>query len=173
MAKAKVKEVIERDGREIAIYDSGLELDKETGKIVKPAPHTVLTPERATLLHRQRQQKAARLLREAIVTETMDKLDVPQHGAAASVAAAGGILWREIVLSEQAYPRDRLEAWEKLGKYADVLPADMRRGDDQPMQQATELTDAITGLIRAISEATQRTQPDIVDVDNYTNGDSD
>lgn len=174
MAKAKVKEIVERDGRQIVVYDSGLERDKETGKIVKPAAHALITPEKANLYHRRRQEKAAALLRQRIRDAHNSVMPSQVTTSAEAFAMSGAMLYEEITLNSDAYPRDRLETWEKLGKYADVLPADMRQGSNEPtMQQATELTDAIAGLIRAITDATQRTSADVVDVDNYANGDSD
>lgn len=128
---AKVVETVERDGHVIKVYDNGMERN-ERGRIVKPPLDTRITKENSSELHRARQEKAQRLLREAIVTETMDKLDVPAHGPAAAVAAAGGILWREIVLDPNAYPRDRMEAWEKLGKYSGILSDPKQQAPDTP-----------------------------------------
>lgn len=156
-------------GHEIAVYESGAEYDTVAKRLVKPATATVLTSERATSLIRQRREKAAAALRSAIVTETMDKLDVPHRSSVAAVAAAGGILWREIVLADPetpgVYPRDRLEAWEKLGKYAEVLPTDKRQADEPTMQNVTEYTQALTALVQALAEAHKPKPADVIEGD--------
>jgi hypothetical protein len=166
--KAQVVETVERDGVRVLVYDNGMERNGVTGHIMKPADGTVITRERATILHRNRQEKQARLLREAIVAETVDKLDVPKHGPAAAVAAAGGILWREIVLSPDAYPRDRMDAWEKLGKYAQVLPSDIRREPETQSAQRTAELNAGAAVIMLkvlddIKAERQRMQREVVD----------
>ena len=160
MNKTRIVDTVERDGRKIAVYDNGMEKDAVTGRIVKAPPHAKITKENAHALQRKRQEKAARLLREAIVTETMDKLDVPRHGSAAAVAAAGGILWREIVLDANSYPRDRLDAWEKLGKYADVLQSAKDPGDSVPVAGAAEAITALSDLVTTIKAMLQ---PEVID----------
>ncbi len=59
-----IVETVERDGRQIHVYDSGMERDASTGYIVKPAPHTIITTaEKSSELHRALQeQKRARIL---------------------------------------------------------------------------------------------------------------
>ena len=55
---ATVIETVERDGKTIHVYDTGLERDAVTGYIIKPAPHTIISdPERATELHRANLEK--------------------------------------------------------------------------------------------------------------------
>lgn len=101
----------------------------ETGRIIKPAPSALITSESANLLQRKRQEKAARLLRERIAkAHNSGKMDVVK-GSAEAFAESGALLYEEIVLDPTAYPRDRVDTWEKLGKYAGVLPSDMKRQD--------------------------------------------
>jgi hypothetical protein len=148
-------------GQVVNVYESGAEYNTVEKRLVKAPPSKAITAQNSSEFKRLRQEKQARLLRAAIVAETMDKLDVPAHGPASAVAAAGGILWREIVLSPDAYPRDRLDAWEKLGKHAGVLadpkqaPAD---GNTNPAVNST--------LVLVLAELTQRRtepSPDVVD----------
>src|SRR4026209_1716042 len=85
---AVVIDTVERDGKTIRVYDNGMEYDMSSKKIVKPPAGAIITKEKSQELHKRRQEKTARLLREAIVAETMDKLEMPHHGTAAAVAAA-------------------------------------------------------------------------------------
>ncbi len=160
---ATIVETVERDGRKIAIYDTGMERDIEAGRIIKPQSHTIITPQKATEFHRLRKEKTARLLRQAIVSETGDLLQVPTRGAAASVAAAGGILWREIVLNDQAYPRDRMEAWEKLGRHAGILADPREPADNTPLAAAAEFTSALADLVRTLRATIQPTEAQLHD----------
>lgn len=125
-------------GHEIAVYESGAERDVTIGRMIKPAPHALITSENSHEFRRKRKEKQARLLREAIASETADALELPRSGSAAAVAAAGGILWREIVLSPDAYPRDRMEAWEKLGRHAEILSDPREKQADDGGQAALQ-----------------------------------
>jgi len=155
---AKKVETIERDGRKIAVYDNGLERDEATGRIVKPAPSALITSETANLLHRKRQEKAAAALRKRILESTQKRSTVPLNGSADAVAEAGGFIWDEIVLGEDVYPRDRLEAWEKIAKYAQVLPSDMRKGADDT---ANALQAAAVGANVAVAAVLERILRDV------------
>lgn len=167
----KVQE-IERDGRKIAVYDNGLERDMESGRIVKPASNTLITAKSATELHRRRQEKAAAALRARILASAQKRSDIKLSGSAEAIAEAGGFIWDEVVLGEEVYPRDRLEAWEKLGKYAGVLPADVKRQDSdtaQATQAVSELASIMRDLLdaaRAAEERSRAVDGDIVGVDN-------
>ncbi len=140
-----------------AIYD----LDK--GRIIGSQGRntTAITSANAAELSRKRKEKAQRLLRQAIVTETADKLELTgdMPTAPAAVAAAGGILWREIVLGspDSVYPRDRLDAWEKIGRQAGVL-GDTKQADAQPQIIRHEYSiDADTlAMLQAIRQAAGR-----------------
>lgn len=154
---AKIVETVERDGHVINVYESGAEYDTTDKKLIKGPTGSQITAENASVYIRRRQEKQARLLREAIVTETNDKLTMKYSGPAAAVAAAGGILWREVVLDETAYPRDRMEAWEKLGKYAQVLPSDIRQA--QPEQSPAG---GVAGMAVEMATAFARVLADIV-----------
>jgi hypothetical protein len=171
MGKATVIDTVEREGRTIRVYDNGMEYDMDNKKIVKPpAGGPIRTAERGRELAKKRHEKAARLLREAIVAETMESLEVPGHGPAASVAAAGGILWKEIVLNPDAYPRDRLEAWFKLGQMADIIPNANERQEQEKSDPATigALADLVREVRLAVQEQRQADQltRDVVDAES-------
>ena len=117
-----------------------------------------ITPQNAHEYHRMRQQKTARLLREAIVAETIDKLELPGTGTgpAEAVAAAGGILWREIVLNQNSYDRDRLEAFDKIGKHAGMLSEAKQA---PALEAAASIADQLHGLAaiaRALKQASEQ-----------------
>jgi hypothetical protein len=156
---ATIVETVERDGHTINIYESGAEYNVTLKKLVKAPPSAMITKANAHIMKQKRQEKAARLLREAIVAETMDKLQVPAHGPAAAVAAAGGILWREIVLGEDVYPRDRLDAYMKLGAVAEIINTDKRQEPEKTTSAATDA--ATTALLNALREAL--TPRDVID----------
>lgn len=165
---AKIVETVERDGHQIAIYESGAEYDMTTKRLVKPAPHTIITAEKATALIRQRQEKTAALLRKRIV-EATNKVSTIQHkGSASAIADTGGILWEEIVLNPDAYHRDRLEAFEKLGKYAQVLPSDLKQQQEQTPGTAAaaafgaELAKSVMQILSDVMSAKQNGE--IIDV---------
>lgn len=134
------------------ILKNGAVYDLDKGRIVANpgGGKSAITPERSKELRELRAAKAARLLREAIVTETMDALDVPKHGAAESVAAAGGILWREIVLNPEAYARDRIAAYEKLSERAEMTSEHKRLGDEKtPSSDLAGAVNELTAILRA------------------------
>lgn len=114
-----------REGRRVKVYESGLELDAETGRIIKPAPGTLVrTAERSTELHRRRREKYKRRLRAGLVEAAGAGLfpagTLPRDSAEV-FAEAGVMLFEQIVMNSEAYPRDRLEAYKELGKQADVM----------------------------------------------------
>lgn len=137
---SKVIEVIERDGRNVLVYESGLERDAESGRILKPAAGTLITRQNSTAYHRRRQEKTAALLRRRITDATNSGLlppGVPAVRDSAEAFAVGGqVIWEDVVMNADAYPRDRLEAWQTLGKYSRVLPADPRQADADPDESA-------------------------------------
>lgn len=95
----------------------------EKGRFAKGTrPASIIkNSEQSLALHRKRQEKAARLLRARIAEETGKVSTLPIRDGAEAVAEAGALIWSETVLGADAYPRDRLEAWERIGKYAGIL----------------------------------------------------
>lgn len=157
MSKANVVETVERDGHQIAIYESGAEYDMTDKRLVKPASGTVITVQNATVFNRKRQEKAAALLRDRIRQRHSAGDMTPVRSSAEAFAESGALLYEEVVLSPDAYPRDRIEAWEKLGKYACVLPADARSG-----QLSAEQPGTVQQIASGVADAMARVLADIL-----------
>jgi hypothetical protein len=61
------------------------------------------------------------------ITETHNAvMPSPARTSAEAFAESAAMLYEQVVLNSEAYPRDRLEAWEKIGKYSGLLPADAK-----------------------------------------------
>jgi DNA-binding PucR family transcriptional regulator len=60
LMRPKVVSEEERDGRTVLVYDSGLERDKASGKIIKASPAHQITPENAMQLVNIRHTRARR-----------------------------------------------------------------------------------------------------------------
>lgn len=139
----------ERDGRQVRVYESGTVLDNETGKLVHGPLDARITSANASTLAQRRHTLAAQKLRKRILDATQAKSTLQLTGPADAVAEAGGILWDEIVLDStgSVYPRDRLQAFEMLGKHAGIL--------SDPKQQAQPEADPIEqtrGLLRDLAQ---------------------
>lgn len=157
---ATVVRIEERDGKSIVVYDNGMERDKASGRIVKAPTNAPITKENAIAYQRKRQEKAAAALRARILESTQKRSTVPLRGSADAVAEAGAYIWDEVVLGEDVYPRDRLEAWEKLSKYAGVLPSDLRKADDaQPAQVVVSANDLLLTLYNLARQSAQQDPP--------------
>lgn len=128
----------ESDGHIIDVYESGAERDRTAGRMCKPAAGTLITAQNTAEYNRRRQEKTAALLRARIAEEHAAAMPNPTRTAAEAIADSGAMLYSQIVLNSEAYPRDRLQAWETLGKYARTLPADIRQAGD-PDGQAVRL----------------------------------
>jgi hypothetical protein len=71
MAKSKLIDTIEREGRTIAIYDNGMERDVEANRIIKPPAGASFTPETSL----EAKKRLAELKREAIMRGAARTLD--------------------------------------------------------------------------------------------------
>jgi hypothetical protein len=164
MGKSNLVETIERDGRTIAIYDNGMERDVERNAIIRPPTAALITKQTSQDMHRKRQEKAASILRQRIKEATAKVSANPVPNSAAAVAEAGAILWEEVVLNQEAYPRDRMEAWFKLGQLAGVIPnAKEREGQEKSTGgDVGALADLVREVRLAVQQQT-RQQADIVD----------
>src|SRR5689334_25087709 len=111
---ATIVDTYTKDGDTINVYESGAHYNATRGRLVKAPPSAMITSERSYELKRLRAEKTARLLREKIVAATGKISDLKITTATEAVAEVGGILWEEIVLNPDAYPRDRMEAFDKL-----------------------------------------------------------
>ena len=175
MAKAQVLETVERDGVRVLVYDNGMERNADTGAFIKPPPHTLITAQNSTVFVRRRQEKAAALLRSRIAAAHNASMPSPVTSSAGAFAEAGAMLYEQIVLNSEAYPRDRTEAWEKLGKYAGVLPADVRRSDDGATAQAAAAGAAAGSAAAVLKFLTdvaqqQRQSADVIDIRSEDEG---
>ena len=151
---ATVIETVERDGRSIRVYDNGMERDADTGRIVKPPPHTIIADsERATELHRRRQELkrerilagAARTLERGGEWSTPDDLDV--------VEALGEAVMMKALNPDNAKQVDAARfILQEAG-----LSASQERGDQDPQQPGN------TQLILLLAELTQRDDGNVIE----------
>ena len=127
MAESKLLRQEERNGEIINVYESGAEYNLTRGHLVKPAAGTVIrSPEKATALNRKRKEKMQRLTRARLVETHNGVMPNPVRSSAAAFAEALAMLWEQVVLNSEAYPRDRKEVLDMVAKYADLQPADMK-----------------------------------------------
>jgi hypothetical protein len=154
MSKSKIVETVERDGARIAIYDTGMERNLDTNAIIRPPTRALITKETALAMRQKRQEKTAALLRQRIREATEKVSTLPLSSSAAAVAEAGGILWDEIVLNAEAYPRDRLEAWLKLGQMAGIIPNAQERAEPEKTDPGS--VGALADLVRELRLAIQQ-----------------
>lgn len=114
-----------------------------------PAP---ITAENSHELARLRKEKTREAIRDAIAASTDGvPTDLPADlRAPAAIGAAAGMIWRDVVMADAAvlqrlglpmvYARDRIEAWDRIGKRADLL------SDDKQAPTAAA-GDALLGLL--------------------------
>jgi hypothetical protein len=119
--------VHEETGHTINVYESGAEYDADAGRLVKPAAGTVIdSTKKATEYNRRRREKTAAAMRHRITAAMNAGLLPPGefvNGSAEATAAAGAVLWEDVVMNADAYPRDRILAFETLTKYMGTAPA--------------------------------------------------
>ncbi len=120
-------------GRDVWIYANGMH-KRADGPIVKPpAPeYRGINKGNAAEMNRRRIEKTKRALALAILEKSKEiagEYKIPLDSPAAAVGVVGGVLWGEIVQNPKAPARDRLQAWETLGKHAGVL-GDLRLKED-------------------------------------------
>ncbi len=137
-------------------------------------PSNLITSANARDMQQKRKDKAARLLRARIADETGKVSSLPIKDGAEAVAEAGGILWAETVLNPEAYARDRLEAWQSIGRAAGVLSDGKQVQQDAPaVADVTSAlyalgagaADAIIALLREQSQA-RIVVADVVDAED-------
>lgn len=147
----------------IAIYDNGMERDVEKNTIIRPPTAALITKQTSHDMHKKRQEKASRLLREKIRAATEKVSDQKIPTSAAAVAEAGGILWDEIVLNAEAYPRDRLDAWLKIGQMAGVI-SNAREREEPGKSDPAGTIGALADLVRELRQAVQTRDVTVIDV---------
>lgn len=151
------------------VYESGAEWSETTKRFVKAPPQHAITPQNAHVFKLKRQEKTSRLLRERITQAHNDNMPVPANGSAEAFAESGAMLYENVVLNTDAYPRDRLEVWEKLGKYAAVLPADIRAVDTDanpaPAVVNNVVNNTIIQILQDVAQAQSASSSNVVDAD--------
>jgi len=162
------------------ILKNGAVYDLDKGRIVaNPGGGTsAITPARSRELREIRAAKVARLTRQKITAATAKISDLPIRSSAEAVAEVAGILWEEIVLNAEAYPRDRMEAFEKLTERAEMT-TNIKRQDAEKNNDAAIFLNATTELLRELRSVIQPAEPretidgtatDIRMADNQDNG---
>jgi hypothetical protein len=124
------KKVIDETGREILVYEgSQLVKDAKTGHIINSPNTTKITSsERAREVGNIRHERIRAMTRKEILKRTQQtNPEVKTEDEAFAFGA--GETWQKAVL-EGKYPRDRIEAVEKLGRLADFIPG-MAAGREQ------------------------------------------
>ena len=164
---ANVIEQVEREGHIINVYESGVEYDLTAGRFVKSAEKYRITKENTHELRRMRQEKSAALLRKRITEAHNGKMTLVQTSAAA-FADSGALLYEEVVLNPEAYPRDRLETWRTLGQVAGVLADQRDKTDATPIQQTTELLTVAARLLELVKDNIPAIQ--VIDIRNDIDG---
>jgi hypothetical protein len=148
------------------ILKSGVIYDENKGRFVGKAHDNpyAFTSENAHEFHRLRREKTAALLRLRIVEVYNAGMPDSAKSSAGAFAGAGAMLFEQIVLNSEAYPRDRMEAWDKLGKAAGVL-ADPREpgGTDGGMQGASDLITGVNKLVELLRDTIQPSKAQLHD----------
>lgn len=124
----------------------------EGGKLLKrlEGGADAITPQTAREMHQKRQELTARKLADAIAATTSGHLKL-NVGAPEAVAAAGGILWKDIVLGgdPNAYPRDRIQAFDVLTQRARLLePKQPAQADTVTVRHELAVSPEVLALLR-------------------------
>jgi hypothetical protein len=140
-----------KDGETINVYESGAHYNVTRKHLVKAPEHALITPERSRELREIRAAKAARLLRAQIRHSTSEKLGIKMNSTAEAVAVSGGMLWDEIVLNPEAYPRDRVLAFKELAEVAEMTNNSKRTNEEKNISQPIgEAINQLTAILREI-----------------------
>lgn len=90
MATVIERKTDEETGRELLVYESGLIKDAETGYIVKPPPHVMITKENTNEYHRARKEQARAVALAAANEKVNDPALVEKYGDLAYIAKITG-----------------------------------------------------------------------------------
>ncbi|HEY6018669.1 MAG TPA: hypothetical protein VIY48_01910 [Candidatus Paceibacterota bacterium] len=135
------------DNHIIDVYASGAEYDRTAGRLARPASHTLITAENATDYNRKRREKTAESVRLAIVESTNAGLlpaGTPRvNDSSEAVAAAVGMMWEQVVMNSEAYPRDRQAMLEFTARLTGDVP-DPRQPDQPAGSEASARLAALT-----------------------------
>lgn len=106
---------------------------------------TPITKENSHALHRMRREKMRSRLRARIREITLTREGVPLNSSAEAIAEGAAMLWEEVVLNPEAYPRDRLDAFWRIGQLLELIPSGAERLDPGAENQDTR---ALASLAR-------------------------
>ncbi len=112
--------------------ENGIILRDKQGKFVKGTqPGTMITKDNAAEMSKRRKLKAQAILRQQIKDKWNDTAPPGEQisTSAEAIGMTGGMLYEQIVLNSEAYPRDRLETYKAIGLQADIL-TDTRERDN-------------------------------------------
>lgn len=139
------------------VLSNGAVYDMETHRIVANpgGGSTAITQASASALAQRRKEKAAAKLRKQITAETQSISAAPLTGSADAVAVAGGMIWAGVVLNTEAYPRDRLDAWERISKHAEVLSGNSAEQQPQVIRHEYSATPELLQLLRDVAAGQQ------------------
>ena len=84
---SKPTEIIEENGRQVAIYANGMKRDVASGKLLHPPSHALITVENANAFHLARQQQKRAVIQAAANAAVQDGRLTTAHGDLAFVAA--------------------------------------------------------------------------------------
>lgn len=129
---------------------NGVIVRKPDGKFAPGTkPANIITAATARDMQRKFKEKTARLLREKISEATFGKGS--QFAPAAAVAEVGSAIWKDVANNPQAHARDRLEAWQAIGKHAQML-GDPREKDTTSGISIDIGADLARDLVQALLE---------------------
>ena len=141
-------------GKMVRQYQDGSIRDANGHFIEKHPDTTPITSDNAHEYARMRKEKTQRLLREQILAQHNSSMPDVAGDAPEVFAMSGAMLYEQVVINDKAYPGDRMDAWEKLGKYADVLPGKDDKQDNTPqIAQATAFVGELRGLLDDVINA--------------------
>jgi hypothetical protein len=154
-----------------------MERNLTTNRIVRPPTAALITKKTASamglLSKEKRQERTARMIRSQIRSVTAEKFGVRMNTSSEAVAVTAGTLWQDVVLNPEAYARDRILAFNKIGQIADEIPNVLQRTDAEktPAGAAasaigTELARQFMDIVRDVLTAQTRQaaqDPNVID----------
>lgn len=100
------------------------------GKFLSGPSNPPITRDNAAAMGRRRHELTRQKLAKSIADVSKEKGIIPTGGGSTdAIAAAGALLYKDIVLSDTAPARERRETWLAIGKHAGLL-ADQREKAD-------------------------------------------
>lgn len=151
---AKIVETVERDGHIINVYESGAEYDMTEKRLLKPANHTLITAENATVFNRTRKELARLALidgaNEAVQQLRPDLASVEEYGSQAYVRAIGYVTTQKALTAKDPKQTDAARMLLNIGE----------RLDDDASN--TPPASAVVGVAVEMASAFARVLADIV-----------